>query len=136
MTEHPDSFWARSRAHVVSVHFAPTAGVVNTLEGPVAYLAGDAIITGVAGEQWSVPGDRFRDTYIALAPTSDGKDGLYTKHPHMVLALRLTKECSVPLKGGRGILRGHVGDYLVQYGPGDYAVVAGDIFDVSYERSV
>jgi len=41
------------------VHFAAAAGQLQTLEGPVAYAAGDAIVTGVAGEQWPVPADSF-----------------------------------------------------------------------------
>ncbi len=116
------------------MRFAPVAGVVNTLEGPVAYSEGDAIVTGVAGEQWSVARERFHHTYAAIFPTESGQDGRYVKHPHDVLALRLTKGCAIHLADGRGTLHGRAGDYLVQYRPGDCAVVAAEIFDDTYER--
>jgi hypothetical protein len=40
---------------------------------------------------------------------------------------------SVDLSGGRGTLSGSAGDWLVQYGSGDAAVVGNEIFAQTYE---
>lgn len=39
------------------------SGVVDTLEGPEPYQPTDWIVTGVAGERYPVPNDRFREIY-------------------------------------------------------------------------
>jgi hypothetical protein len=39
----------------------------------------------------------------------------------------------VTLSDGRGTLRGNAGDWLVEYAPGDLAVVDAPIFAATYE---
>jgi len=78
------------------VHFAPAAGQLQTLEGPVAYAAGDAIVTGVAGEQWPVPADSFAAKYRpATDAQSPDRDGLFVKRPAIVQARQLLQATSV-----------------------------------------
>lgn len=133
LAQHPDAFRARSKPIVVTARFASAPGLVETLEGEVRHAAGDAIVTGVAGESWPVPRARFLAGYEALAPTATGEDGRYAKRPRIVLALRLAETCDVSLPEQRGRLHGRAGDFLVQYAPGDWAIVAGGVFERTYE---
>nr|WP_229265357.1 PGDYG domain-containing protein [Duganella sp. 1224] len=112
----------------VHARFADADGVCQTLEGPVPYHAGDAILTGVRGEQWPMLCTRFKQSYEPLP----GQPGQYRKRPQTVLALRLDHAIEVAVNGRRGVLRGQPGDWLLQYGPGDFGVVAADIFDETY----
>lgn len=125
---------ARSKPVFVTAHFAAQPGFTNTLEGPVSHDTDDAIVTGVAGEVWPVSRERFLSRYEAVPPTSCGQDGRYRKRPQDVLALRLTEPHSLTLAGQRGTLHGRVGDYLVQYAPGDQAIVEASIFELTYRR--
>lgn len=116
----------------VPVRFARTDGVCATLEGPVAYAAGDAILTGVRGETWPVTRARFDASYEARTGTAHGADGVYRKRPAPVWALCLQAPTDVALAHGHGVLHGDAGDWLVQYGPGDFGVVGAAIFAATY----
>jgi hypothetical protein len=48
------------------------------------------------------------------------------------MALHLDEPKRVDLSGGRGILVGGSGDWVVDYGKGDMAVVVGDTFAATY----
>ena len=124
---------ARKRPVAVAVTFAPSAGTLATREGDVRYAAGDALLTGEAGDRWPVARATFDAGYEPIAPTVAGRDGTYRKQPRDVLAKQLAAPLSVELSAGRGTLRGVVGDWLVQYAPGDVAVVGGSIFARTYE---
>ena len=134
LAQHPEAFRACSKPVTVHARIAPAAGVVDTLEGPVAHNAGAAIVTGTAHESWPVERERFLQSYKAEPETHYGQDGYYTKHPKEVLALRLTRPHRVTLSQGRGQLQGQAGDYLVQYAPGDQAIVERCIFERTYGR--
>ena len=134
LEQHPQAFRARSKPVTVQARFAPAPGITETLEGPVAHSAGDAIVTGVAGENWPVERARFLASYEAQNPTMPGEDGTYAKRPKEALALRLARPHCVTLSGGRGQLNGRIGDYLVQYAVGDQAIVEGSIFERTYAR--
>lgn len=112
----------------VQARFAAVAGICGTLEGPVAYAAGDAILTGVQGEHWTMTRAKFDHAYVPLA----GVAGQYLKRPLNVWAAPLDSAIDVPLGDRRGTLHGVAGDWLLQYGPGDFGVVASDIFDKTY----
>lgn len=133
LAQHPDAFRARSKPIIVSAHFASVSGEIETLEGTVRHAAGDALVTGVAGERWPVPRARFLAGYEALDPIAAGEDGRYVRRPRSVFALRLAEACEVILPEGRGRLRGREGDFLVQYAPGDWAIVAGGVFERTYD---
>lgn len=128
-----DARRARKRAVSVSVEFAERTGTLTTLEGPVAYGRGDALLTGSHGERWPVPRERFDATYDAQAPLRPGKPGRYIKRPLLVWARQLREPFDVSLDADRGTLHGEPGDWLVQYAPGDQGVVGASIFAESYE---
>jgi hypothetical protein len=62
-----------------------------------------------------------------------GQDGVYRKKPLRVLAVRLDAPLTVQVGERRDALRGEAGDWLLQYGPGDYGVVASSVFEKTYE---
>lgn len=114
------------------VRFAPTAGLIHTLEGVIPYNKGDAIICGLIGEAWPVSPEHFKKYYTPQADTPAGQDGLYTSVPIEVKALRLDWPFSVSASG-EALLHGQSGDWLVQYAEGGYGVVSGEIFSQLYE---
>ena len=122
----------KKRPLFVRVTFAQADGICQTLEGPVNYLAGDAILTGIANENWPVVRAMFDKRYEAAAGTTFGSDGNYIKKPLEVFALRLEKPLEVKMPAG-GVLHGEAGDWLLQYGPADYGIVRDDIFRGTYD---
>ena len=54
---------ARKLPVEVSVTFVQSPGVCETLEGPVHYDVGDAIVVGARGERWPVKREIFARTY-------------------------------------------------------------------------
>ncbi len=136
---------ARKRPLPVAVEFATADGVLDTLEGPVRYRAGDALLTGVAGERWPVGRARFEATYEPeatcepeaicepLPPGAGGAAGRYRRRPQVVLARRMDEPFRVRVGHAADTLRGRPGDWLLQYGPADYGIVAADLFARSYE---
>lgn len=122
----------RKRPLPVQVVFAAEAGRLQTLEGPVGYLAGDAMLTGPLGEQWPVRRAQFEATYEPLPDTRLGGAGAYRKRPQVILARRLEAPATVSV--GRGDpITGRPGDWLVQYGPGEFGIVAEAVFAKTYE---
>lgn len=130
----PRHIRARRRRQAFAVRFATQDGSVQTLEGEVNVSAGDAVVTGVAGEQWPVGRARFRARYAPVPPLAFGQDGLYESLPLPVLALQLAQACEVLLPDGRSRLTGQGGDWLVDYGDGSLGVVSAALFDTIYQR--
>jgi hypothetical protein len=124
---------ARKRPVPVSVQFAAKHGTLATREGDVRYEAGDALLTGEAGDRWPMPRARFEAAYEPVPPTRAGMWGVYRKRPIEVLAKQMPALFAIDLSDGRGTLRGSAGDWLVQYAPDDVAVVANAIFAATYE---
>ena len=122
-----------SKSKPVGVHFAITDGTCETLEGPVRYNAGDAIITGNHGENWPVKRERFMASYQPEGDLIAGEDGTYQKIPKAALAKRLNVETRVPVQHRDSELLGRPGDWLIQYSEGDYGIVAADIFIDTYQ---
>ena len=77
LTTDPRALKVTKKPIPVSVAFAPADGVCGTLEGPVRYRAGDAILTGVQGEHWPIQRDAFLASYAPVPPTRAGEDGSY-----------------------------------------------------------
>lgn len=113
----------------VQVSFARDAGTLETLEGPVRYVAGTALLTGAAGDRWPVERAKF-DVAYAPAP---GLNGIYRKRPIEVLAMRLRQATTVRVGPAGDLLQGRPGDWLVQYGPDDHGIVGAEIFVATYE---
>jgi hypothetical protein len=115
----------------VKVEFAKKDGVCQTLEGPVAYRAEDAVLTGVQAEHWPVRRFVFEASYQPLPGRTMGEDGDYLKRPLVVTARRLDHSVTVLMPSG-GQINGKAGDWLLQYAQDDYGVVANDIFAATY----
>jgi hypothetical protein len=116
-----------------NVSFAEGPGICETLEGPVRYDKGDAIVTGNDGEQWPVSYVEFEARYKPIAGGKFGKDGLYEKVSRRALAVQLTDSKSVILSGSRGVLRGNKGDWIVDYGNQDLSVIQERLFETYYK---
>ena len=95
--------------------------------------AGDAIITGIAGEHWRVSRSHFPDKYQPVPPTAAGEPGRYASFPNQVMALSMAEPFAVLLADGISRLDGRAGDWLVDYGDGSLGVVSPTIFAVTYE---
>lgn len=119
----------------MEVIFATDCGVIQTLEGKVQYNIGDAIVTGVKGEQWPVPIGRFNQTYIPAFPTAQGENGRYMRTQQYILARQLDGDLEVVLSSG-SIISGSKGDWLVQYHEGDQAIINDEIFKITYEQGL
>jgi hypothetical protein len=111
-----------------AVRFARAPGVCETREGPARYAAGDALVTGSVGEAWCTPRAYFDAHYEPVAPTEAGQDGTYAKRRQEVLAFELRAPRRIPLSQDRGMLSGNAGDWVVDYGAGNLAIVARDLF--------
>lgn len=114
------------------VVFSDHEQTIETLEGPVQCLPGDAIVTGISGERWPVKPEKFRQKYQPLPPTAAGESGRYQSLPVRVLAMRLKTELKLPLAGGIGVLHGKPGSWLVQYADQSQSIVADEIFTATY----
>ena len=133
LAQDPSARRARKRPVEVRVEFAPSAGTLRTHEGDVRYRAGDALVSGALADRWPVPRATFDASYLPVPPTRAGEGGIYRKQARDVLVRRMDGPFSVTLGDGRGDLAGAAGDWLVQYAPGDLAIVAGAIFGDTYE---
>ncbi|HEX8168345.1 MAG TPA: PGDYG domain-containing protein [Beijerinckiaceae bacterium] len=116
----------------VQVEFAAADGVCETLEGPVRFRAGDAILTGVEGERWPVRREMFLSGYEPVPPVRAGENGSYRKRPTVAYALRLDRPRDVPVSWQDDPLHGRAGDWLLHYADGTYGVVRDPIFRKSY----
>jgi len=124
---------ARKRPLQVRVVFAETPGTMDTLEGSVHYEKGAALLTGTKGERWPVERAKFEASHEAAEGQATGSPGLYRRKPLVVRARQLG--CTTRVKAGYADdeLLGKPGDWLVQYGPDDFGIVAAEIFPVMYE---
>ena len=111
------------------------ACTVQTSEGVVQALPGDAIITGIAGEHWRVSRARFAHKYQPVPPTVAGESGRYVSLPNRILALPMSEAFQVLLADGVSRLNGRAGDWLVDYGDGSLGIVSQPIFASTYEIS-
>ena len=123
------------KTEIVAVTFASRAGELISLEGPNRYRRGDALICGATGSRWSVARQKFDAKYEAVPPTLPGQDGRYAARPIPVLAKQIKVPSTAMRSAGGDLLRGDAGDWLLQYGPGDYGVAAHARFVQIYRLS-
>ena len=123
---------ARRRCTVARVAFARADGVCETLEGPVAFKAGDALLTGVVGERYPLARERFAGFYAPKPPTRAGEDGLYTRRSVRVKAVRLVQPQAVRIGPEGSEVQAAAGDWVVRYGRDAFGVVRPDIFARTY----
>lgn len=117
---------------VHDVQFADSNGICQTLEGPVPYVKGDAIMTGLAGEHWPIAIDYFLTTYEPVPPTQTGSHGQYRKRKIIVWVMELKMAATVELSSG-ATLSGVAGDWLVQYEAGSFGIVEKKVFSMTYQ---
>jgi PGDYG protein len=129
----PRRVHARKLEREITVRFTPVACTVQTSEGVVHAMPGDAIITGTAGEHWRVSHARFSEKYRPVPPTVAGEAGQYVSLPNRILALPMTGPFEVLLADGVSRLRGRAGEWLVDYGDGSLGIVSEAIFATTYE---
>jgi hypothetical protein len=132
LSQDPQALRVCKKPISVAVEFAAMDGVCETLEGPVRFRTGDAILTGVQGERWPVRRDLFLSSYEPIPPTAPGHNGCYLKAPSITHALRLDQPREVPVNWQHDPLHGRPGDWLLQYADGAYGVVRDSIFRDSY----
>lgn len=117
---------------LVTVRFATTPGAIQSREGLNRYAAGDALITGSTGDQWSVTRDRFDAKYLAEPGTTPGQNGEYRNRPLPVLALQQATAFAAERTAGGDVITGAAGDWLMQYAPGDHGIVENAKFQRVY----
>jgi hypothetical protein len=127
LTEDSDAVWA-VKDELVTVEFAVAAGTLESAVGSNRYEPGDALLTGSTGDRWCVSRARFDAKYRAEPPTHAGHSGRYRNLPVAVRAKRMAVPFSVARAAGGDLLSGAAGDWLMQYAPGDYGIVAQDRF--------
>lgn len=121
------------KTEIVEVSFASQAGELVSPEGPNRYQAGDALITGSTGTRWSVSRDRFDAKYEAIPPTASGDAGRYQARPIPVLARQMSEAFTAARSSGGDVLCGEAGDWLLQYGAGNFGVAKNDRFARVYK---
>lgn len=118
----------------VHVDFASTSGFLKTLEGVVSFKPGDALVTGIAGENWPIDRSRFEETYLPLdSEMQMGESGRYLKKPMLVDAERVSTQQTIRLPDGSAELLAKKGDWILTSPDGHVWVVADAIFAESYE---
>lgn len=133
LSGNPRHVHARKFEREVQVQFAAGPCTVQTAEGLVHAQAGDAILTGIAGEHWRVSRARFGEKYRPVPPTRSGEAGTYLSLPNGIIALQMTAPFEVLLADGLSMLTGKPSDWLVDYGDGSLGVVSQAIFQTTYE---
>lgn len=128
----PLAVWVEKLPVPVQVKFATNDGELLTLEGPVKYQQGDALLTGETSDQWPVRRSKFDAWYEPEAGVVAGQDGTYRKRPMVVRARRMEQEFGVRVGHADDLIQGEPGDWLLMYGPGDYGVVRAAQFLGSY----
>lgn len=116
----------------VQVTFATAAGEVISREGPNRYAIGDALINSESGDTWCVSRDRFEQKYEPLTGLRHGENGAYRNKPLPVLAKQMSEPFSIARSTGGDVLHGRVGDWLMQYGPGDFGITENSRFQRVY----
>ena len=122
----------RKREVEVTVDFAAAAGAIDTPEGRVHVRPGDALVTGHDGDRWRVPAAQFPQRYGPVPPLPAGTAGRYRSRPLPAQAARLDEPFEVTLADGLSRLQGEPGEWLLDYGDGNLAVVSAAAFEHTY----
>jgi hypothetical protein len=133
LSDDPRRVRARKLEREVQVRFTAEACRVQTPEGVVHAQPGDAILTGIAGEQWRVSRAHFAEKYRPKPPTQSGQGGTYLSLRNRILALQMREPFEVQLADGQSTLTGRASDWLVDYGDGSLGIVSQSIFATTYE---
>jgi hypothetical protein len=126
LSQDSDAFETAKRPIPLEFRVTEEDETIETKEGSVNAKAGDAVMTGTEGEQWPIPREKFEQTYDVLGPALAAKKNI------PVFAKEMSEPFQVKVSWSDDLLQGEPGDYLVQYGPGDYGVVGREIFKKTY----
>jgi len=127
LTNDPSAQQVQKKAIPLQFRIAEQPETIQTKEGPVKAPVGAYIMTGTKGENWPIPADKFKETYDII------DDQHAAKKPLPVPAKQMQEDFFVTVSWSPDKLNGKPGDWLVQYGPGDYGVVGAGIFDETYD---
>ena len=122
------SFRAAKKAREERYRIADEPGTIDTLEGPVKYLAGFYIMTGPKGEEYPISPETFRKM------KDDQGDGIAIPKPIEKLAKIADHDGSVDTSWGEKLNYTKDEDVIVRHGENDYGVVKRDIFATTYEK--
>jgi hypothetical protein len=123
-----DGFQTFKKAAPIKYKTAIAPGTIETLEGPMQYIAGHKIITGPKGEQYPISAEKFKTLY------DDNKDGTAT--PKKIIKIAKLADHDGVLHTSWGDLNYTKGnDYIVRHGENDYGAVKKDIFAQTYDTS-
>lgn len=128
-----EGFLCVEKISTVTVVFAPTDGVVETLEGKVQCSKGDAILSGVEGERWPVSRPRFDMMYEPAGEFAHGGDGQYRKRSAAYTLAKQMDASFTVIVGQGDVIMGQAGDWWMQYADGQQGVVADEIFRKTYQ---
>lgn len=112
----------------LSFVFATQKQDIQTLEGVVTAMPGDAIIIGVKGERYPV-----RRPYFEASYDFDEALGTCVKKPIIVEAQEMSEPFIVKVGWSDQPLQGKAGDFKLTYGPGDFGIVEREIFYQTYD---
>jgi hypothetical protein len=111
-----------------SYEVAPSAGMLETKEGPQAYLKGYYIMTGPSGERYSMPPEKFTEL------KEDQGSGVAIPKKIMKLAKLADSDGVVKTSWGEPLHYNAGKDYIIRHASGDYGVVKTEIFEKTYEK--
>lgn len=121
-----DGFKTYKKPNPERYEIADADGVLNTLEGPVAYKKGYYILTGPKGERYPMPPEKFAEL------KDDAGDGVCYPKKIIKVAKVADHDGSVKTSWGETLNYTSGNDVIVRHGPGDYGVVKKDIFAKTY----
>jgi hypothetical protein len=124
------AYIARKKQIPMVAEIAQAETLINTLEGPRTAYPGDYIMTGLRGENWAVPGDKFDDGYDILGRTPDGRLQVQSK-PLERAIFQTYRPLEFTVRDEK--FHADAGDIIVLYGADDMAPVKLDIFYETYE---
>ena len=113
---------------VQKYRMALTEEIIQSAEGPVTAMQGDAIATDIRGNEYAIACYNF----IAETYTIDTVAQTFAKLPLEVEATRMTEVFSVTVNWRKEPITGVAGDYKLTYGPDNFGVVESSIFDDTY----
>jgi hypothetical protein len=123
----PETFQTYKKPATEKYAVAQRDGTVETLEGPVRYVAGAYIMTGPKGEQYPISAEKF------TALKDDNGDG--TCSPKKIMKQARLADHDGVIHTSWGDLAYTAGnDYIVRHGPGDFGAVKKDIFATTYAK--
>lgn len=122
----------KKKTFLVYVRFAAEPGIAETREGPMPFKKGDALMFSAKGRIWPVDYNHFKEIYVPQKGLRMGQDGIYTAKRITATALEADTPFCVKLYNDT-LVCGEPGDWILQYAPGEYRIINGDIIDLAYE---